>query len=520
MNIANLLHRAAVQHGSLPALTVHDRPACSYREMAQRMRSVGAVLRRRYGLDPGDRVALAMSNRPAFYEILFGAWHAGLVAVPMNCKLHGREFAFMLTHSSARVCLTSPELASVIAGVADDCPSLMRVIDVDSDEYRAALRDDDMDQVDVEPTTPAWLFYTSGTTGRPKGATLTHRNLLMMILAYYADIDPVQPGGSFIHAAPMSHGSGLYGLAHVARATNQVIPTAGRFDPQEIWSLVKQHGRASLFAAPTMVNRLVDALVRYPNAVSRLDTLVYGGAPMYSADLERALEAIGPRLAEIYGQGEAPMTITGLSRAEHAEREHPLFRERLASVGYPRTGVLVRIADSDGRPVEKGVDGEVLVKGDVVMAGYWKDPENTARSLREGWLCTGDVGQFDGDGFLVLKGRSKDLVISGGSNVYPREIEEILLQHPGVADVAVVGVPDPEWGEAVTACVVPVPGAEVAVDALDRFCLDRIARFKRPRHYHFLNDMPRNSYGKVPKARLRKMLSEPADEGQREQLAS
>ena len=286
--------------------------------------------------------------------------------------------------------------------------------------------------VDRQPEDPAWLFYTSGTTGRPKGATLTHRNLLMMSLSYFADIDPVVPQDSILHAAPLSHGSGLYGLPHVARGAVSVVPQSGGVDGDEIAALLRRWPGMSFFAAPTMVKRLAGDRAVAAADLSHLKTIIYGGAPMYLADLEDALAVFGPRLAQIYGQGETPMTITALSKADHADRDHPRWRDRLQSVGVPRTDVEVRVVDDDDRELPAGEVGEVVVRGDVVMAGYWKQPDATAEALRGGWLHTGDVGSFDADGYLTLRDRSKDLIISGGMNIYPREVEEALLRHPGV----------------------------------------------------------------------------------------
>lgn len=363
------------------------------------------------------------------------------------------------------------------------------------------------------PEDPAWLFYTSGTTGRPKGATLTQRNLLMASLSYFADIDPVRPQDGILHAAPLSHGSGLYGLPHVAKGAVSVIPESGGVDGAEVAALLGHWPGLSFFAAPTMIKLLTDHPAIRDGDLARLKTIIYGGAPMYLADLEEALGVFGPRFAQIYGQGESPMTITALSQADHADRSHPRWRERLQSVGVARTDVEVRVVDDSGREVPVGEIGEVVVRGDVVMAGYWRQPEATAESIRDGWLHTGDLGSFDDDGYLTLRDRSKDLIISGGMNIYPREVEEALLRHPGVAAVAVVSRPDPTWGEAVVAFVVTEPGAEpVAAADLDRTCLEHIARIKRPKDYRFVERLPTNNYGKVVKRELRDRLrAEAAD---------
>ena len=219
-----------------------------------------------------------------------------------------------------------------------------------------------------------------------------------------------------------------------------------------------------------------------------------------------ALDVVGPRLVQIYGQGESPCTITCLPKSMHADRRHPRYLERLGSAGYARTDVEVRLVDEEDRTVPAGALGEVAVRGDVVMAGYWNNPEATARSLRGGWLHTGDVGMFDEDGFLTLKDRSNDMIVSGGSNIYPREIEEVLLRHPAVLEASVVGRPHPEWGEEAVAFVVARAGDRVAEAELDRLCLDNIARFKRPKAYRFVETLPKNNYGKVLKTELRAAL--------------
>ncbi len=285
------------------------------------------------------------------------------------------------------------------------------------------------------------------------------------------------------------------------------------FDPAEIATLLQRWRGVSFFAAPTMATRLIDNPGFAAADHANLKTIIYGGGPMYVADLKRALALLGPRLSQIYGQGEAPMTITGLSKAQHAEINHPRWEQRLGSTGIARTDVEVRVADETDRDVPSGQSGEVLVRGDVVMKGYWCDPAATAQTLRGGWLHTGDIGAFDEDGFLTLKDRAKDMIISGGSNIYPREIEEVLLRHPDIAEVSIVGRPHPDWGEEVIAFVVARAGAGITEAALDRLCLDHIARFKRPRAYRFVSALPKNNYGKVLKTELRRILANEMDAG-------
>jgi long-chain acyl-CoA synthetase len=303
----------------------------------------------------------------------------------------------------------------------------------------------------------------------------------------------------------MSHGSGLYLVPYLLAGAAQVIPESGGFDPAEVFALAGVHRGVGMFAAPTIVRRLVEHAAARAPALEGLRTLVYGGGPMYVADLLRALDVMGPRFAQIYGQGESPMTITALAKRFVNDRDHPRHLARIASVGLPQSGVEVAVREASGRDLPAGEVGEVCVRGAAVMSGYWRNPEATAGALRDGWLWTGDLGAFDEEGFLALKDRSKDLIISGGSNIYPREVEEVLLAHPGVAEASVVGRADPEWGEAAVAFVVARDPAPTAAE-LDAHCLAAIARFKRPKEYRFVEDLPKNNYGKVLKTELRARL--------------
>jgi long-chain acyl-CoA synthetase len=510
MNLAQLLQRQALLAPDRPALLHGSAPHATHGQWAARAAALAARLRGA-GLAPGDRVLLFMRNHPRYLELLWGAWWAGLAVVPVNAKLHPSEVAWIVADSGARWGFVTRDVApEAIAG-------LDRQVDAEGPEADALLAPLAAAEGpapaphDAGPDDLAWLFYTSGTTGRPKGVMITQRNLLTMGLTYFVDVDPVAPGDAIVYGAPMSHGCGLYAIPHLMAGARHVVPASGGVDPAELFALGRELGPLSTFAAPTIVKRLVDhaeaAGLTTVDCAASFKTIVYGGAPMYLADIRRALRVMGPRFVQIYGQGETPMTATALSRAVIADAAHPRHAERLASVGIAQTPVRVRVADVQGRDCAPGETGEVLVRGDSVMAGYWRNPQATAAALRDGWLWTGDIGCLDADGFLTLKDRSKDLVISGGSNIYPREVEEVLLTAPGVAEVAVVGAPDPEWGEVVVAFVVMQPGAAADEHALDAHCLAHIARFKRPKLYRFVEALPKNHYGKVLKTALRAALA-------------
>jgi acyl-CoA synthetase (AMP-forming)/AMP-acid ligase II len=481
MNLVHLLLRSARWLPERPALAIGKRPVRSYAQLARRAMRLAGALKTKLNISQGDRVALAMKNCPQFYEVLFACWHAGVTAVPMNAKLHPKEFAYILENSGAKRCFVTPDLqAAVPSGISPD--------ELDAD--------DEMPPADVRPEDPAWLFYTSGTTGVPKGAVLTHRNMWFQLQAYFSDIDKLDPADAVLHAAPLSHGSGLYGLPHFAAGAVNVIPESGHFEPAEIFELLDHWPNLSFFAAPTMIVRLLASpAARTPR---KLKTIIYGGAPMYVADSLRAIDLFGPRLFQLYGQGEAPMTITGLPQSEHEKRAH------LETCGVARTGVEVRIFDDKDQELACGEIGEIVTRSDCIMAGYWKNPDATAKTLRGGWLHTGDVGSLDAEGFLTIKDRSKDMIISGGANIYPREIEEVLLRHPAVVECSVVGRPHAEWGEEVVAFI--VRRSDVSAAELEALCLENVARFKRPREYRFVESLPKNNYGKVLKTELRSRL--------------
>lgn len=509
MNVATWVERHGRARPGAPAVAEGERVHATWAGLAARVAALAGGLRDGLGLTAGDRVALVMRNRPQYLEAQYGAWHAGLVVVPVNARLHREEIAFVLRDSGTAVVVTDEEHRSDVEPLLAEVGTLREVVVAPGPCWDELLESAPVPLADRAPDDPAWLFYTSGTTGRPKGATLTHRNLLMASLSYFADIDQVGPQDCILHVAPLSHGSGLYGLPHVARGAASVLAPSGGADPAEVAALLRRWPGASFFAPPTLVKRLAADPAVVAAARENLKTIVYGGAPMYLADLEEALDAFGPRLTQIYGQGETPMTITALSKADHADRHHPRWRERVQGVGFPRTDVEVRVVDEEDREVPAGEVGEVVVRGDVVMGGYWEQPEATAQTLRGGWLHTGDLGSLHDDGHLTLRDRSKDLVITGGMNVYPREVEEVLLRHPGVRAAAVVGRPDPQWGEALVAFVVPDdPSASPSGADLDRLCLDSIARYKRPKEYRFLDALPTNGYGKVLKRELRDLLTE------------
>ena len=482
LNLFALLDQAAARHGDRGAVYLGERQLHTWSELRERVLRLASTLGA-----PGSRIAIASENRPEIVELMFATWAAECVVVPINYKLHAREMEQILDDAGVSLIFASPKIAATLpdAEIISGAAYSTRLAAAPAETPRT-----------TDPSMLAWLFYTSGTTGKSKGAMLSHRNLMAMTVAHLADFDSPDNDCSLIHGAPMSHGSGLYIPPYVLRGARQVIPESAAFEPEEFLDLCDHHPGCSAFLAPTMVQRLVQTGRACPH---NLRTVVYGGGPMYVDSLKKAMAAFGPIFVQLYGQGEAPMTITGLRRADHFDADDAI----LGSVGYARSGVDVAVLRDDGTLAATGEIGEIVCRGDVVMSGYWNNPEATAATLQNGWLRTGDMGSFDDRGYLTLRDRSKDVVISGGSNIYPREVEEALLEHPGVSEAGVVGAPDAEWGEIVVAFIV---GSASAAE-LDAHLLERIARFKRPKRYEFIDELPKNSYGKVLKRELRARLA-------------
>jgi len=507
MNVGQMLANAARRHPARPAVTWGEH-RLDYATLDGRtnalVRGLGGL-----GVEPGDRVALLMRNRPEMLEAMFAAFKGGFCLVPLNSRFTEDEVAYHVADSGAAAILTDAEgagvalamrgRAHVVVAGATDVPTGAHAHD-----DLVASSDDAPATVAVDRDDLAWLFYTSGTTGRPKGAMLTHGNLAFATASWLADLTPMTEHDVTLHAAPLSHGAGFHALAATARGAHQVIPAANRFDPAAIVELVMREHVTNTWLVPTQIVMLLDHVGDVAPALPDLRAVVYGGAPFAPADLRRALEVFGAIFVQLYAQGETPMTATVMPAADHAAALAGDRPDRLASAGYARPGIDVRVLGDDDRELPVGEVGEVCVQGPTVMAGYWQRPEETAAALRNGWLHTGDLGRFDEHGYLYLLDRAKDMIITGGSNVYAVEVEAVLAAHPAVQEAAVVGVADRTWGELVVAVVV---GDATNEPALAEHCAGALAGYKRPRRYVFVDELPRNAYGKVLKRELRAQLS-------------
>jgi long-chain acyl-CoA synthetase len=506
-SLAGLLDGPARHAAAAPALLVGERVERTWAGLAEAVARRAGGLRERHGIGPGDAVALYAANHSAYLEALFAIWHAGAVAVPISSRLHAREAADIVDRSHALLCFATDDVAAALGREPLAVPML--VFGEDEESGLAAF-----EPVAATPrlsTDDAWIFFTSGTTGKPKGARLSHGNLWAMAAAFMADSMAIDSQDSIVHVAALSHASGLMALPFVSRAAAQVLPESGGFDADELLALIAAGSRSSFFVPPTLLRRLCAHPLAGSGVGEAIGTILVGAAPVAPAELRDGVEAFGPCLWNGYGQGETPCTITANGKRAIGDAVAAGDEDALRSVGVARVGLSVRTLGEDGVEVAPGEVGEVCVDGPTVMAGYLDMPEASAEALRGGWLHTGDLGRFDEQGRLTLVDRAKDVIITGGYNVYPREVEDVLDLDPAVAEVAVVGVADPEWGERIVAFVVPAPEATIDRERLDRSCLEAIARHKRPKQYHEVGALPRNAAGKVLKSTLREQAVGSAD---------
>ncbi len=509
MNVSQLLTKSARTFPQNLAL-VHGPKRLTYAQFNARVNRLANALCR-LGIQQGDNVAVLQYNYPETLESIFACFKVGCGAVPINFRLHPKEFAFIIDHSEAKAVILSPEFNEAIIGIRERIPNARHLITLSAAqgeildyEKLLSVESDQFIDADVQPDDLAWLFYTSGTTGMPKGAMLTHRNLIATTMNFYADICPGFGSDDVVlHAAPLSHGSGIYSLPNIGKAATNVILESKSFDPELIFKTIQEYQVTNMFAAPTMIKLMVEspAVDKYDH--SSLRALNYGGAPMLVEDLKQAMARLGPCLVQLFGQGESPMTITYLPHRDHLLEGSPDQMKRLSSAGFPRTDVEVKIFDGNDSELSPGETGEIVTRSDLVMKGYWRNPEATAETMKNGWLHTGDMGYMDEKGYLFIMDRSKDMIISGGENIYPREIEEVLIQHEAVREVAVIGIPDPKWGETIKAVVALLPGKSATEEELISFCKNNIASYKKPKSVDFVDELPKNNYGKVLKRDLR-----------------
>jgi fatty-acyl-CoA synthase len=460
------------------------------------------------GIKHGDKVLLHARNSNAVLETMFATWILGAVWVPTNFRLTPPEVSYLAQSSGASVHIFDsafPEHAALARAENAGCRLEIWIGDGHLTwDALAAETHPPMRPADVDRDHPAWFFYTSGTTGRPKAGVLTHGQMEYIICNHLCDLMPgTTENDASLVVAPLSHGAGIHALPQIARGAATILLSGERFDCEEAWRLVEQHRVTNMFTVPTILTMLTrhDAVDRYDH--SSLRYVIYAGAPMYRADQLQALRKLGPILVQYFGMGEVTGNITVLPPALHSLNDDEM---PVGSCGFPRTGMEVTILKADGTHLPPGTTGEICVRGPGVFAGYHNNPEATAKATTFGWFHTGDLGHVDARGFVYITGRESDMYISGGSNVYPREIEEMLLTHPAIAEACVVGMPHGKWGESGVAVLVLEPGASVAEAELLAHMEGKLAKYKWPASFAFWPELPKSGYGKVTKRDVKDLL--------------
>lgn len=503
MNIIQWLYAQQQQNPTRPALYVGNELKADYQTFAAAVHTLAMRLKDEYQCQPGDRVVIYAKNCMEYLVAMYAVWWIGGVASPVNYRLHPKEVEWIIQDTGAKLVITLDGDLLPMLEVSSHCQELaLMSLDVAVLGQNTTITP----PLTVSSDTLAWLFYTSGTTGHPKGVMLTHQNLMSMSLCYPIDVHHVDHNDSIYYAAPISHGAGLYNFIFTRVGARHVFPQSGGFSEIELMENARTLGNLCFFAAPTILKRLTKAAQEHQYHGEGIKNIICGGAPLYVADYLEAEKQLGGVISQIYGQGECPMTITSMRQSDIQSKTVEAKKEYVQTVGSAQSCVEVSVVDANMCNLPLGVSGEIVVRGPVVMKGYWNNPEATQTTIVNGWLKTGDVGFLNEAGNLTLTDRSKDVIISGGSNIYPREVEEVLLHHPDIHEVSVIGVEDPEWGEIVTAHIATNSGEEIDADILKEWCRASIAAFKSPKKYYFYKELPKNSYGKIVKAELRALM--------------
>ncbi|WP_230531508.1 acyl-CoA synthetase [Microvirga roseola] len=510
MNLSHFLRQTARRHGQEIGFVWGD-ATWTWAELDRRVDAIAATLTAK-GIRKGDRVLVQSKNCNQMFEAMFACFRTGAVFVPTNFRQTPDEVAYLAQASGASALICHCDFPEHAAAVRDAMPDIRFVISIGPSEigedYDGLVQShlgQPVQAAPVEHDDPCWFFFTSGTTGRPKAAVLTHGQMVFVITNHICDLMPgtTHEDASLV-VAPLSHGAGVHQLVQVARGVKTVLLPGERFDVAEAWRLVERWRITNMFTVPTIVKLLTEHPSVDAFDHSSLRYLIYAGAPMYREDQKHALKTLGKVLVQYFGLGEVTGNITVLPPALHDLEDGP--NVKLGTCGYERTGMQVSIQDDEGREMAPGVTGEICVCGPAVFAGYYNNPEANAKAFRDGWFRTGDLGHMDEEGFLYITGRASDMYISGGSNIYPREIEEKILAHPAVAEVAVLGIPDKTWGEIGVAVCVLRPEAVLNERELLAWMDGRIARYKLPKRIFFWDALPRSAYGKITKKNIRAEL--------------
>jgi long-chain acyl-CoA synthetase len=512
INIATLIDRAGTWYGDAQAV-LDERGALTFAQVVTRSSRLANSLRH---LNPqsGSRVALLLHNRAEFVECDFGIAKAGKVRVPINPRLVHDERKHILNNSDADILVADASLVPEILATRFDLPALKHVIVLD-EHVRGTIDYESMlssaspvrPEVVLSLDDPNFILYTSGTTGKSKGATVSTRGRLCATSNMWIHEIEAAPGDAMVHIGSMSHGSGSKVLAYFAKGARNIA--VSRFDPEEFLTLVERERATATFMVPTMITMLLEAVGARDANLTSLKTVSYGGAPIAPERLKEAIARFGNVFVQVYGSCEAPHPVLVLDKQAHAV---PADKEnRLSAIGREVVSAEVRIVHEDGTDAKVGEPGEMWIRGSNVMTGYWDNQDATREAFVGEWYKTGDIAYRDSEGFCYMAGRARDLIITGGLNVYPAEVEAALHKHPAVLDAAVIGIPDSRWGEAVTAFIVLRRGVTVnAVELIDH-CRPYLAGYKKPKNVFFVDQLPKGSTGKVLKRELRDSFWEGRD---------
>ncbi len=511
MNLGHFLKQAADLFPAKPAIIWGER-SWTWAEFNARVDAAAHALAAR-GIGKGDRVLVQSRNSNAMFESMFAVFKLGAVWVPVNFRLMPDDVAYIAEASGSTAVLYDNKFTTHIDAAMKRAPGIHTVVGFDAprngelawETMIAEHQGKPFRAADVVRDDACWFFFTSGTTGHPKAAVLTHGQMAFVITNHIADLMPgLGAQDASIVVAPLSHGAGIHQLIQVARGVVTILPASDRFDAEEVFALVARHRVTNMFTVPSIVKMLVEHPAVNRHDHSSLRHVIYAGAPMYRADQQVALRKLGKCLVQYFGLGEVTGNITVLP--PHLHDEDDVRHGRIGTCGYARTAMQISIQDDQGAEVPTGETGEICVAGAAVFAGYYNNPEANAKAFRNGWFRTGDLGYVDGQGFLYITGRNSDMYISGGSNIYPREIEEKVLHHPQVKEVAIVGMPDPRWGEiGVAAVVLQSPGAVSELELIE-WMKDKVAAYKLPRRIVFFDELPKSGYGKITKKLVREAI--------------
>ncbi|MBM7703568.1 class I adenylate-forming enzyme family protein [Metabacillus iocasae] len=484
--IAHLAKKAFKRYPKKIAVKDENR-SVTYEQLRDRVYQLHAALVEA-GLKKGDRVAVLMSNRMEHVELDLAAAFGGFIKVPLNYRLHPKEIEYILDHAEAKIMIGEEAL---IQQVETTCQTVF--IGADYEEWMKSKSHIEP-ALSIEEDDIFTIMYTSGTTGKPKGVMLSHRNVTSsaISLALVCEITPDDVVG---HVAPLTHGSNF--LSHISWMFGLTQVVFNKFTPVDFLHDLEKEKVSVIFMVPTMVNLMIQDSNFDVEKLRYIKSINMAGSPIAASKLKQAIETVGPKFIETYGLVEAPMTITMMPRFE--------LTDRLESCGTTGPFVEMKLVGDDGNEVKQGDIGEVTCKGPLVMKGYWRNEEATADTIRDGWLYTGDLGWVDEYGYLHLVDRKKDVIISGGMNIYPREIEEVLNKHEGIRETSVVGKPDDKWGEVVVAYCVLNEGYSIKQEELIHLCKNHLASYKKPKEIRMVQELPKSGYGKILKRELKEM---------------